>query len=43
MLPAVAKVGQYLQTYKEFPPRQRPASFSIDQMIEKLSAATKGK
>jgi arylsulfatase len=40
VLPAVAKVGEYLATYKNFPPRQRPASFSIDQVIEKLEAAT---
>jgi hypothetical protein len=39
----VAKVSAYLQTYKEFPPRQRPASFSIDQVIEKLETTTKGK
>jgi arylsulfatase A-like enzyme len=43
ILPAVAKVAAYLQTYKEFPPRQRPASFSIDQVIEKLETTTKGK
>ncbi len=39
ILPAVQKVGQYLSSYKEFPPRQRPASFSIDQVIEKLNAS----
>lgn len=43
VLPAIAKVGAYLTTYKEYPPRQRPASFSIDQMIEKLEAGNKGK
>ncbi|MGC4075021.1 MAG: arylsulfatase [Nibricoccus sp.] len=43
VLPAVAKVGQYLATYKDFPPRQRPASFSVDQIIEKLEASTKAK
>jgi len=42
-LPAVSKVGAYLSTYKDFPPRQRPASFSIDQVIEKLESSTKGK
>lgn len=41
ILPAVAKVGDYLKTYKDFPPRQKPASFSIDQVIEKLEASTK--
>ena len=43
VLPAVQKVGMYLRSYKEFPPRQRPASFSIDQVIEKLEAATKSR
>lgn len=39
ILPAAEKVGMYLQSYKAFPPRQRPASFSIDQMINKLNAS----
>jgi arylsulfatase len=39
ILPAVAKVTKYLETYREFPPRQKPASFSIDQVIEKLNAS----
>ncbi|WP_020469488.1 arylsulfatase [Zavarzinella formosa] len=43
ILPTVARVGEYLKTYKDFPPRQRPASFSIDQVIEKLGATTRGK
>jgi arylsulfatase A-like enzyme len=41
VLPAASKVGAYLATYKAFPPRQRPASFSIDQVIEKLESTTK--
>jgi arylsulfatase len=40
ILPAVQKVAQYLASYKEFPPRQRPASFSIDQVIEALEKST---
>jgi hypothetical protein len=32
----VAIVSKYLETYKEFPPSQRPASFTIDQAMEKL-------
>ncbi|MBM7035085.1 arylsulfatase [Vibrio ulleungensis] len=27
---------EYLQTFKAFPPRQVPGSFSIDQMVEKM-------
>jgi arylsulfatase A-like enzyme len=30
------EVGKYLANFKEFPPSQRAASFSIDQMVEKL-------
>jgi arylsulfatase A-like enzyme len=33
------RVAPFLQTFKEFPPSQRSASFSIDQMIEALTKA----
>ena len=35
LVPAQAIVGEFLKTFREFPPRQRPASFSIDQALEK--------
>ena len=35
-VPAQAYVAQFLETFKEFPPRMRAASFSIDQVMEKL-------
>ncbi len=35
-VPAQAYVGNFLETFKEFPPRQKPASFSIDQVMDKL-------
>jgi len=35
LVPAQAMVGEFLKTFKEFPPRQKPASFSIDQALEK--------
>jgi arylsulfatase len=31
-----AIVGQFLATFKDFPPSQRPSSFSIDQLQEKM-------
>jgi arylsulfatase len=34
VLPVVALVRQYLKTFENFPPRQRPASFSVDQALE---------
>ena len=36
LVPAQAYVGQFLGTFKEFPPRQKAASFSLDQVMEKL-------
>jgi arylsulfatase len=36
LVPAQAYVGQFLETFKEFPPRQKAASFSLDQVMEKL-------
>jgi arylsulfatase A-like enzyme len=32
-------VGQFLATFKEFPPRQKAASFTIDQVMEQMRAA----
>ena len=34
-IPAQALISEYLATFAEFPPRQRPASFSVDQALEK--------
>ena len=39
VLAATAVVTQFLETFKEFPPRQKAASFTIDQVVEKLEAA----
>ena len=38
LVPAQQYVGAFLQTFEEFPPRQRPASFSIDQVMEQLES-----
>ena len=38
-VPAQAYVGQFLATFGEYPPRMKPASFSIDQVMEKLQTA----
>ena len=35
-VPAQALVGKWLESFKEFPPRSKPASFSIDQVVESL-------
>ena len=33
---AQAGAAKFLQSFREFPPSQRPASFTIDQAMEKL-------
>ncbi len=35
-VPAQAYVANFLATFEEFPPRQKAASFSLDQVMEKL-------
>jgi hypothetical protein len=35
-LVAQATVGKFIETFKDFPPRQRPSTFTIDQAMEKL-------
>ena len=40
LVPAQAYVGQHLQTYVEFPPRQKPGSFSLDAVLAKLQEAS---
>jgi len=39
LVPAQAYVAQFLGTFKEFPPRQKAASFSLDQVMEKLETS----
>ncbi|WP_404369827.1 arylsulfatase [Corallococcus coralloides] len=36
LVPAQALVGRFLATFQEFPSRQHPASFSIDQVMAKM-------
>jgi arylsulfatase len=36
LVPAQEVVGQFLATFKDFPPSQRAGSFSVDQALEKL-------
>ncbi|MGH7795234.1 MAG: arylsulfatase [Candidatus Binatia bacterium] len=37
LVPAQQYVGQFLSTFREFPPRQKAGSFGIDQVLEKLT------
>jgi hypothetical protein len=36
LVPAQAIVGQHLATFREFPPRQKPGSFSVEQAMDML-------
>ena len=36
LVPAQTYVGQFLATFKDYPPRQKAASFSLDQVLAKL-------
>jgi len=42
LVPAQSLVGEFLQTFKEFPPRQKSASFSLDQVLEALTTGAAG-
>jgi arylsulfatase len=37
LVPAQDYVGQFLATFKEYPPRQKAASFALDQVMDKLT------
>jgi len=41
--PASAYVGQWLQSFKEFPPRQKPGSFNLSRVMEAVTAGSQGK
>ena len=40
LVPAQAYVGEFLTTFKEFPQRQKAASFSLDKVMEELTVPT---
>ena len=42
LAPAAAYVGQWLQSFREFPPRQKPGSFNLDRVMEAVTAPHKG-
>lgn len=38
--PASAYVGRWLQSFKDFPPRQKPGSFNLDRVMEALTKSS---
>jgi arylsulfatase len=43
LVPAQAFVGDHLKTYVEYPPRQKPGSFSLNEVLAKLQEAGTGR
>lgn len=41
LMPAQAIVAEHLQTFVEFPPRQKPGSFALDEVLAKLQQGAK--
>jgi arylsulfatase len=39
--PAGAYVGRWLQSFREFPPRQKPGSFNLDRVMEAVTQGSK--
>ena len=39
--PAGAYVAQWLQSFRDFPPRQKPGSFNLDRVMEAVTASAK--
>jgi len=42
LVPAQQYVGKFLATFKEFPPSQKPGSFSLDRALEALQSGAGG-
>jgi len=42
LVPAQAYVAKFLETFRDYPPRQKAASFSLDQVVEALTAGFSG-
>ena len=36
---AQAIVAKFMETFEDFPPRQKPASFTIDQVMQKIETS----
>jgi arylsulfatase len=41
-VPLQSLAASWLESFKEFPPRQKPASFNLDEVMRKIEAAGKG-
>ena len=41
LVPAQQVVGRFIATFKDYPPSQKVASWSLDDVLEKMSAGAK--
>jgi arylsulfatase len=39
VVPAQALVAEFVTTFKDFPPRQKPSSFSVDEVLAQMERA----
>jgi arylsulfatase len=42
IVPAQAMVQQFVETFRNFPPRQKPSSFSVDEVLASMERAQGG-
>ncbi len=42
LVPAQTYVAQFLASFVDYPPRQKPASFSVQDVIEHMTQAASG-
>jgi arylsulfatase len=42
-VPAQAIVARYLESFKDFPPRAKAASFTVSDAMDKITAGVAGK
>ena len=42
LVPAQAYVGKFIQSFAAYPPRQKSASFNLDEVLKKMQEATPG-
>jgi arylsulfatase len=38
-----SSTGKWVSSFKDFPPRQKPASFSVDEVMKKLEESSRGR
>ena len=42
VVPAQTFVGEFVETFKAFPPRQKPAKFNVDDVLATMRNTTSG-